>query len=290
MIVQSSGFTWKKAQISTRDGSVMRKTVFMLAMLAATWPVSQAQAADVAAGQVKAEPCAACHGANGVSVSDDIPNLAGQKAKYLASQLTAFKAEKRKNLIMNAIATQLSDADIADLAAFWNSLPAAGGTQTSELMPAITKTRVTFPQNYKKNFTHYTTINFEAKKQVRRYYANDVAIKAAREGKPMGEGAILFVEGYMTKLDAAGKPVMGSDGLLVADKPDPSFYTAMQIGKGWGDDIPDLYRNGDWNYAVFKGDKSLKAGVNQAKCFACHKPLAKDSYVFSLDKLLAAIK
>jgi len=268
----------------------MRKTVLVLGMLAAALPVSQVQAADVEAGKVKAEPCAACHGANGVSVSDNIPNLAGQKAKYLAGQLSAFKADKRKNPVMNAIATQLSDADIADLAAFWNSLPAAGGAQTSELIPAITKTRVTFPENYKNDFTYYMTINFESRKQVRRYYANDVAVKAAREGKPMGDGAILFVEAYMAKLDAAGKPVMGSDGNLVADKPVPSFYTAMQIGKGWGDNIPDLYRNGDWNYAVFKGDKSLRAGVNQASCFACHKPLDKDSYVFSLDKLLAAIK
>ncbi len=269
----------------------MRKSILILGLLAAAWPVSQAQAqADIEAGKAKAEPCTACHGANGVSVGAGIPNLAGQKAKYLANQLQAFKAGKRKNPVMNAIATQLSDADIADLAAFWNSLPGAGGAQTSELISAITKTRVTFPETYKNDFTYYMTINFEGRKQVRRYFANDVAIKAARDGKPMGEGAMMFVEAYATKLDAAGRPVMGSDGFLVAEKPDPSFYTAMQIGTGWGDDIPDLFRNGDWNYAVFKGDKSLRTGVNQANCFACHKPLDKDSYVFSLDKLLAAIK
>lgn len=39
---------------------------------------AQAPAADAAAGKAKAEEvCAACHGANGVSVSATIPNLAG---------------------------------------------------------------------------------------------------------------------------------------------------------------------------------------------------------------------
>ena len=268
----------------------MRKSMFVLGVLALALPASQVQAADAAAGKAKAEACAACHGANGVSVSADIPNLAGQKAKYIASQLKAFKSGKRINAMMNAVAEQLSGDDITNLAAFWNSLPAAGGKQTSEMVATITKTRVTFPADYKKTFIYYTTVNLKAKKQVRRYYANDIAVKAAREGKQMGDGAMIFVEAYKAKLDDAKNPVMGSDGYFVAAKDVPAFYTAMQIGKGWGNDIPDLYRNGDWNYAVFKGDKSLKAGVNQAKCFACHKPLDKDSYVFTIGKLAAKVK
>ena len=55
----------------------MRSFVPMLALFAMA-PV--AHAADVEAGKSKvASVCAACHGANGVSVSDAIPNLAGQK-------------------------------------------------------------------------------------------------------------------------------------------------------------------------------------------------------------------
>ena len=62
-------------------------------------------------------------------------------------------------------------------------------------------------------------------------------------------------------------------------------YTAMQTEEGWGDTIPDLLRNGDWNYAVFAKDGTLRSGVNQAKCLACHKPLADDSYLFTLEQL-----
>ena len=78
--------------------------------------VPAAQAADVEAGKAKvAAVCAACHGVNGVSVSDTIPNLAAQRAGYLEAQLKALKDGTRKNPMMSAIASQLSPADIADV-------------------------------------------------------------------------------------------------------------------------------------------------------------------------------
>ena len=47
-------------------------------------------------------------------------------------------------------------------------------------------------------------------------------------------------------------------------------------------------RNGDWNYAVFTTEKQHLPGVNQAECFACHKPLDSTSYVFTLKQLADA--
>jgi hypothetical protein len=72
----------------------------------------------------------------------------------------------------------------------------------------------------------------------------------------------------------------------VADK--QLFYTGMGTGAGWGDAIPDMLRNGNWNYAVFTLDKKQRPGVNQAECFACHKPLDNVSYTFTLKELAAA--
>ncbi len=60
-------------------------------------------------------------------------------------------------------------------------------------------------------------------------------------------------------------------------------FTAMQAGAGWGESIPEILRNGDWNYAMFSPDGKLKNRVNQAECLACHKPLAADGFVFSLE-------
>jgi len=151
--------------------------------------VLPATAADMAAGQRIAQTCMACHGADGVSIADNIPNIAAQKLKYIVSQLEAFKAGKRENELMNAIAAQLSAEQMADVAAYFAAKGGASdGGQQAALAPSMTKTRVAFPAEYASNFTHHTTINFESRKQVRRYLANEAALAAARSvaGIPRG--------------------------------------------------------------------------------------------------------
>jgi len=252
--------------------------------------ISGAIAADIEAGKAKAAMvCAACHGALGVSVSDAIPNLAGQKSRYIELQLTALKAGTRKNPIMNAIAAQLSTEDIANVAAhFAAQQGAAAGTAKSEFLPNVAKSSVTFPETYKTTFTKYHTINFPETNQVRYYYANNAALQAAKAGKALPDGAVLFAEVYSAKQDADKKPVMGSDGYFVPGE--LVGYTAMEREAGWGKDIPDMLRNEEWNYAVFTAAKERRPGINQAECLACHKPLDKASYTFTLKELTAAAK
>jgi cytochrome c553 len=79
-------------------------------------------AGDAAAGKDKSAMCAACHGAAGVSPMDAYPNLAGQKAAYLAKQLHAFRDGTRENMMMGPVAKGLSDEDIENLAAYYSSL------------------------------------------------------------------------------------------------------------------------------------------------------------------------
>jgi cytochrome c553 len=78
-------------------------------------------AGDVAAGKAKSAACAACHGPDGNSSNPEWPKLAGQGAGYLAKQLEEFKAGKRANPVMSGQAAGLSEADIADLAAYFGS-------------------------------------------------------------------------------------------------------------------------------------------------------------------------
>lgn len=249
-----------------------------------------AQGADLAAGKAKAEAvCAACHGANGVSVSDTIPNLAGQKAAYLEGQLRALSSGARKNAVMNAIAPQLSAADIANVAAYFASLPGASvAADKSGFLPALARTNVTLPASYSTGFTKYQTVNRTDLNQVRYLYANEVALRAAREGKPLPDGSLLVLEQHAAKLDADKKPVVGPDGYYVADR--LLAYTVMERGAGWGKDIPEILRNGDWQYAAFTPARQLRTTANQAECLACHKPLDKDSYMFSYKALTEAAK
>ena len=79
---------------------------------------------DVAAGQQKAEACAACHGKEGnAPTTSAFPKLAGQHEDYLSKSLHDYKTGARKNVIMSGMATPLSDKDIAALAAYFASQP-----------------------------------------------------------------------------------------------------------------------------------------------------------------------
>lgn len=82
-------------------------------------------AGDAAAGKAKAALCATCHGADGVAVMPLYPNLAGQNAPYLEQAIKAYRDGKRSGGMaaqMTPMAAGLSDADIANLAAYFASL------------------------------------------------------------------------------------------------------------------------------------------------------------------------
>ena len=82
-------------------------------------------AGDIDSGKMKSASCAACHGDNGVSANPVWPKLAGQNAKYLSAQLYEFRKGSngnRNNAVMYGIAAVLSDEDIEDLSAYYESL------------------------------------------------------------------------------------------------------------------------------------------------------------------------
>jgi cytochrome c553 len=82
-----------------------------------------ASSGDIAAGKAKAQACVACHGDGNKTLNDSYPKLAGQYPDYLSKALHEYKSGKRKNPIMGAQAQTLSEADIANLAAYFGSLP-----------------------------------------------------------------------------------------------------------------------------------------------------------------------
>jgi hypothetical protein len=100
---------------------------------------------------------------------------------------------------------------------------------------------------------------------VRYYYANAAALATARSGKALPDGSSIFVEVYDAKLDGKNNAITGSDNVFVPDK--LGRYVPMARDAGWGEDIPELLRNDNWSYAVFKTDKQYQA--NQAECLAC---------------------
>ncbi|SEL87613.1 Cytochrome c553 [Colwellia chukchiensis] len=90
--------------------------------------IAVAASGDASAGKTKAATCAACHGANGIGAADNFPNLAGQHADYIVKQLKAFKNGDRNDALMAPMAAGLPEQDMADVAAYFASLPRDGAS------------------------------------------------------------------------------------------------------------------------------------------------------------------
>lgn len=82
-----------------------------------------AHAGDAAAGRNKAAMCIGCHGIPGYQASFPevfkVPKISGQNAGYIVASLNAYKKGERKHPTMRSISISLTDADMADLGAFY---------------------------------------------------------------------------------------------------------------------------------------------------------------------------
>ena len=96
---------------------------------------------DIDAGKTKSLACGACHGADGNSMIDMNPKLAGQHTAYLVKQLREFKLasqtggeEGRNNAVMNGMAAALSEQDMLDIAAYYSSQTAKPGETPEDVI------------------------------------------------------------------------------------------------------------------------------------------------------------
>jgi cytochrome c553 len=103
------------------------KTLVAAALIVLAAPA--VHAADAEAGKaIAGSVCAACHNPDGISTNPIYPNLAGQHEAYLVSSIKAYKSGERKggmSAMMAPMVANLSDDDIANVAAYYASQPAA---------------------------------------------------------------------------------------------------------------------------------------------------------------------
>lgn len=99
---------------------------------------AQAQG-DIEAGKTKSATCTACHGADGNSPSNLYPKIAGQHASYLVKQLKEFKSGERQDPVMAGMVAGLSEQDMQDLAAYYESQTTTPETVSPEVAEAARK-------------------------------------------------------------------------------------------------------------------------------------------------------
>ncbi|MDP3904050.1 MAG: c-type cytochrome [Methylococcaceae bacterium] len=116
----------------------------VLAFVASTQTVAAEEGADlnsqrigrgnpgIGKQQSDAGRCQECHGSDGMSNDERIPNHAGQYAGYLIKQLDNFQAGERKHPTMTIMAEDLTEADKADIAAYFASQKVMEGEPGSD--------------------------------------------------------------------------------------------------------------------------------------------------------------
>ena len=80
-------------------------------------------APDAASGKAKSQACFACHGADGIGLTSNIPHIAAQPPLAIFYQLVQFREGMRKGGGMEVFTKSLSDDDIRDIAAYFSALP-----------------------------------------------------------------------------------------------------------------------------------------------------------------------
>ncbi len=91
----------------------------------AAWYANHEVTATLPAGATEADApdaCVSCHGASGISVALDAPNLAGEVNIYIDTQLKAFRSGKRRHDIMSLIAADMTDEEIRAVADWYASV------------------------------------------------------------------------------------------------------------------------------------------------------------------------
>jgi cytochrome c553 len=257
-------------------------------------------------GATDAEPSAphldACRGCHvEAAAGGSVPLLEGQPQRYLASQLTAFREGRRRSELMQAVAAQLGDDEIAALARWWSTQPrespAASGRRGVVSLRLLTRMR--FPAAFPSGFQVYERLDDVANGTVRLSYANAAAWQAAREGRALPDGSVIIVATHAaTRVATGADPSDAGAATRTAGRADTVrlvpgavlAYAGMEARVGWGQALPALLRNEDWNYALFDAERRTRATANQAECLACHRPRAADSFVFGLATLRAAAR
>lgn len=105
-----------------------RALLLLLALFSTTTVLAQDAQGDPAEGRLKAYTCVGCHGITGwknAYPNYHVPRIGGQNYDYIVAALTEYKNGGRKHPTMQAQGESLSDADIADIAAFLSSLNSA---------------------------------------------------------------------------------------------------------------------------------------------------------------------
>lgn len=150
--------------------------------------------------------------------------------------------------------------------------------------PKLKDGELAFPTNYKTWPKFLSNVQRPDAKQVREIYMNPAA-QSATPAAGFPDGTVFVMENYAARTGPDGALLAGPDGKLV--KGELLRVFVMGKNKGWGQDVPEPLRNGNWIYTGFMPN-GQRSPEDLNTCRACHIPMAGKDYVHRYDEHFAA--
>jgi hypothetical protein len=176
----------------------------------------------------------------------------------------------RRTVRTTATALTLATTLLAGCA-MWQSAPPKDG-------------ELALPADYKSWPKFLSAVQRPDVKQVREIYMNPLSRQAsAASGFP--NGTVFVMENFAARTRGDGTLETGPDGKLV--KGELLRIGVMGKGEGWGRDVPEALRNGNWVYSQWLAN-GQKAADDLNTCRACHLPLAQKDFVHRYDEHFAS--
>jgi cytochrome c553 len=164
------------------SSSACHRAQALACFVAALLILSPAQPCDAAALEEKLTVCFACHGADGQSVTPEVPSLGGQPIFYLTVQLLMFREKIRIVEPMNQALQGFADDDLRAMALSLSQLPAPAPATGSVNTERMERVRALIEQN-RCNFCHQKNYSGEENAPRLAGQREDYLVKAMREYK-----------------------------------------------------------------------------------------------------------
>lgn len=250
----------------------MKKIVFSLLLGASMFNTAIAVEGDAEAGKAKSAMCGACHGATGQSPAATYPNLAGQKAAYIAKQLADFKSGARTDMMMAPMAANLSEQDMADLGAYFASqsrgveqvAATEDASASADTVAAVVNTEVVTSTSAKAIYAGDVKAGQEKSGMCVACHGTDGNSAVPMYPKLAGQSANYLAKQLADfKSGARVDPIMAGmvAGLSATDMDDLAAYYAVQTSTAGTSETSEVGHK-----LYFGGD--AKKGITA--CVACH--------------------
>ncbi len=168
------------------------------------------------------------------------------------------------------------------------SLPVlAAWVASADLAPPAPTPRatvgVTYPRNYRQEFTQYATIQ-RPDGTIRDVYMNEVGISAIRSYHVLPFGTVIAIEGFDALKNAQGEYVTDASGHYVKGELLPFVHVREKRVDWSGADFTSSARNGGWNFGSFDVQTGAIHNESLNACFLCHNTAPQD-FTYSVDQM-----